>query len=67
MESDAEFLAASDFLSMGFEFLNLEGKKVFVIGLGGGCDIIPAYALSEFLFACRPQTLIYERAFVFSR
>lgn len=59
MESDTEFLAASDFLSLGFEFSNLKGKKVFVIGVGGGCDIITTYALSEFLSACRPQTLIY--------
>jgi hypothetical protein len=48
-----------DLLSVSFQFPNVEAKRVLVAGVGGGCDIITAYALAEQLRAGQPRTLVY--------
>jgi len=55
----AEPPARFDFLSVPFQFPKVEGKRVLVAGVGGGCDIITAYALAGQLRAGRPQALVY--------
>lgn len=44
-------------LQKQFEFSNLNDKKVLLLGLGGGCDIISAYSL-QFLFKSDKETKI---------
>lgn len=48
-----------DFLAVPFQFPSVEAKRVLVAGVGGGCDIITAYALAEQLRAGQPQALVY--------
>jgi hypothetical protein len=48
-----------DFLAVPFQFPKVEGKKVLIVGVGGGCDIITAYGLAEQLRAGQPQALVY--------
>jgi hypothetical protein len=48
-----------DFLSVPFPVPQIEGKRVLVAGVGGGCDIITAYALAEQLRAGQPKALVY--------
>jgi hypothetical protein len=50
---------ALDWLNAPFAFPTLEGRNVLVLGLGGGSDIISAYAVSRLLPAPRPARLIY--------
>lgn len=38
-----------DLLSRQFRFPSLAGSKVLILGVGGGCDIISAYALARML------------------
>ena len=49
----------SDFESLPYEFPRLVGRNVLVVGLGGGCDIISAYALSEMLKSANPEKIVY--------
>jgi hypothetical protein len=42
-----------------FVFPNLTGQKVLILGLGGGCDIITAYALSRFLDHGQSREVVY--------
>ncbi len=52
--------AARDaFLNQTFSFPNLAGRRILVVGTGGGCDIISAYALAQSLRPHQPALLIY--------
>lgn len=49
-------------LEQHFAFPDLAGKRVLVVGLGGGCDIISAYALAQMLRrlkATAPAEIVY--------
>lgn len=48
-----------DLLSKPFVFPRLTGKTVLVLGVGGGCDIISAFALSQMLKEHEPATIVY--------
>ena len=45
--------------SVPYEFPQLVGRNVLVVGLGGGCDIISAYALAEMLKSANPEKIVY--------
>jgi len=42
-----------------YSFSDCAGRRVLVVGLGGGCDIISAYALARWLMSCRPKQVVY--------
>ncbi|GIW92454.1 MAG: hypothetical protein KatS3mg110_0495 [Pirellulaceae bacterium] len=48
-----------EFLARRFEFPDCRSKKVLVLGLGGGCDIILAYAISTIVAKTQPERVIY--------
>jgi hypothetical protein len=48
-----------EWLNAPFTFPSVEGRNVLVLGLGGGSDIITAYAVSLLLPSPRPTRLIY--------
>ena len=45
--------------SKPFAFPNRNGQKVLVLGLGGGCDILTAYAISTLLDDGRTSGIVY--------
>jgi hypothetical protein len=45
--------------SLPYEFPKLVGRNVLVVGLGGGCDIISAYALAVMLKSANPEKIVY--------
>ncbi|MBI2566860.1 MAG: DUF1152 domain-containing protein [Candidatus Schekmanbacteria bacterium] len=49
----------NDWLDAAFACPPLAGRKVLVLGLGGGSDIIAAYAVAHLLRASRPASMIY--------
>lgn len=48
-----------DLLGVPFSFPSIEEQKVLVLGLGGGCDIISAYAVAQLLPKGRSRGIIY--------
>jgi uncharacterized protein (TIGR00725 family) len=48
-----------DFLDRPYEPPDLEGERVLVVGIGGGSDIISAYAFSRLLVDRHPAALLY--------
>jgi hypothetical protein len=48
-----------DFTTTAFYFPDVAGQKVLVLGLGGGCDIITAYAVSRLLDFEKATAVIY--------
>ena len=42
-----------------YELPNINGKNVLVVGIGGGSDIISAYAVSQLLASGFPKTLVW--------
>jgi hypothetical protein len=49
----------ADLISKPFVFPDFCGKRVLVLGVGGGCDIISAFAVAEILKPGGPAKLIY--------
>ncbi len=49
----------SDPLAKSFVFPDIKDKTVLVVGVGGGCDIISAFALAEKLKTGDPAKLVY--------
>ena len=49
----------SEFLQTEFSFPDLMGKKILVVGVGGGSDIISAYAIAQILKRHGAQKAIY--------
>jgi len=47
-------------LNKPFAFPSISGKKVLIIGVGGGCDIITAYAFSKMLHQDEKTKVIYS-------
>ena len=46
-------------LEKKYDFPQIENKKILLLGLGGGCDIISAYSV-QFLFeSTQGSTIIY--------
>ncbi len=50
---------SDDPLSKSFVFPSITGKNILIVGVGGGCDIISAFALAELLKSCSPAKLVY--------
>lgn len=48
-----------EFESTPYEFPQLVGRNVLVVGLSGGCDIISAYALAVMLKSTGPKKIVY--------
>ncbi|HYT91662.1 MAG TPA: DUF1152 domain-containing protein [Gemmataceae bacterium] len=48
-----------ELLQQQFVFPEVTGQKVLVLGLGGGCDIITAYAVSRLLDVAHAKGVIY--------
>ncbi|MHA1299397.1 MAG: DUF1152 domain-containing protein [Candidatus Helarchaeota archaeon] len=48
-----------EFTTFQYEFPNIKDKKILIVGLGGGCDIITAYGISKLISVKRPKTIIY--------
>jgi hypothetical protein len=48
-----------DFQPIRSLFADFQDKRVLVVGIGGGCDIISAYAIAELLEEMKPSTLVY--------
>jgi uncharacterized protein len=48
-----------EFLTKEFVFPDFGGQRVLIVGAGGGCDIISAYALAKIVEKTRPAQLIY--------
>lgn len=51
--------AQRDLRAERFEFSKLNGQTVLVVGLGGGCDVISAYAVARLLSASYPAKVVY--------
>jgi hypothetical protein len=49
----------TDLESVPFVFPDVAGRKVLVLGLGGGCDIITAFAFSSLLNGETSQEIVY--------
>jgi hypothetical protein len=52
-------VSSDDPLATSFIFPDLTGKRVLIVGVGGGCDIITAFALAQTLKSCAPAKLVY--------
>ncbi len=48
-----------DPFSQRYELPDLRGQRVLVVGIGGGSDIISAYAVAQLLAAKNPQALVW--------
>jgi hypothetical protein len=48
-----------DFLATPFVFPDVAGQRVLVLGLGGGCDVITAFAVSRLLDSEQARAVIY--------
>ena len=42
-----------------YEFPKLLGRNFLVVGLGGRCDIVSAYALAEMIKSADPEKIVY--------
>jgi hypothetical protein len=49
----------TDLLAVPFRFPDVAGQRVLLLGLGGGCDILTAYALSRLLDVGKARALVY--------
>jgi hypothetical protein len=49
----------ADLSAAPFVFPDIAGRKVLILGLGGGCDIITAYAISTLLDSGLSQRVVY--------
>jgi len=49
----------ADPLDQTFVFPDIRGKSVLIVGVGGGCDIISAFALAEMLRSREPARVVY--------
>jgi hypothetical protein len=52
-------IGLTELLSRRFVWPDLSGRRVLVVGLGGGCDIITAYALARVLEPLGPAEMVY--------
>lgn len=57
--SESDQTNSNDPLFKSFIFPNIIGKRILIVGVGGGCDIISAFALAEMLKNCGPAKLVY--------
>jgi hypothetical protein len=48
-----------DFLAAPFVFPDVAGRRVLVLGLGGGCDVITAFAVSRLLDFEKAEAVVY--------
>ena len=49
----------NELLKKSFTWPDLSDRRVLVVGLGGGCDIISAYAVARMLRASHPAEVVY--------
>lgn len=52
-------MSISDLFNKLYVIPDIQGKRILVVGVGGGCDIISAFALASMLKNGQPAKLIY--------
>ena len=58
-EARSEVTSGDDPLHKPYTIPDIRGKRVLVVGVGGGCDIISAFALAQLLNDGQPAKLVY--------
>lgn len=55
-------LSSNELKKQKFKFPDLSNKRVLVLGIGGGCDVITAHSVAQmFVVPQSPSLLLYAR------